>query len=233
MDANTNKKVVSNILLEKRKWIDVKDAVPSPGQLVVVRLLNTKIIYGETDTEIYPAEDIKVANYAKDYNNPEIGHWHIAAPYPKYDFSPLTSKDKLLDGTVVTHWAELEKGELEGWNTRFDPAFVYKKLILQVDEDHEEDVYRALMWGAAFIDKIERDNPEAKKLVRILYDLQSVLDKGEGIDRTDEEYEDALAAWEEKVVAARDKAQAESDEADTEAALNLADELSASSDKEE
>lgn len=179
------KKEISKILRETRDWHNIKDKLPDPGQKVVIRFVNKKFIYNETEDEIYYSEDIKVATCIRDYNDPdniEKCTWSIEPPYPKYDYSPLSNKDKLLDGTVVTHWAIPDDEELEGWMTRFDLIGSYITLHIETDEDNDEDLYRALMWGASFI---ARSAPEAfndpdskiKKYYEILCDLQNCMDK--------------------------------------------------------
>ena len=214
MSESTKKKIVSNILSEKRNWVDATKAKPEPGVQVVMRLYNPMIIFGENETEIYPAEDIKVGTYVRDYDDPTKGSWHVSPPFPKFDYSPLSTKDRLNEDTTVTHWAEIPEDELEGWNTRFEPIFVYKKLNLEVDDEHAEDVYRALIWGAACIDKLEHGNPEAAKLVRILYDLQAIMDSGKEIDLTEEEYRAEIEKANEAMKKARDKQQMEEDGAE-------------------
>lgn len=183
------KKVISHFLREKRNWVDARMMKPKPGQLVVMRLTNPTIIWAENETEIYPAEDIKIGHFLQDYNNPNSGKWAVAPPFPRYDYSELTSKEKLNDFTIVTHWAIPEEGEVDGWKTRFDQINLFKTLKLEVDEQHEEDVYRALLHGAYFMNKYAADDPEIQHLATILYDLQYVLDKHKGIELSDEEFE--------------------------------------------
>lgn len=198
------KRVVSNILVEPRNWQDAKKVKPGLGELVVIRMMNPNVLYGENDTEIYPAEDMKLAKWIPGQKNPDDGTWVIEPPYPLFDFSPLSNKDALNEDTIVTHWAVPEEGEIEGWKTRFDQTYIYKTLKLEVDGDHIKDVYRALVWGSAFIANNNPGDPDARKLANILYDLQYVLDTGKGIDLTDEEYEQALAEY-----AAKKKAEEE------------------------
>ena len=147
----SEKQKVSNILNENREWFDATKKKPNPGERVVIRFTNEKYIYGEDDKSIYYAEDIKVGRYVKAYDDSDTGRFVIDPPFPKYDYSPLSRKENLLEGSVVTHWAYPDDGELEGWDTRFDMFGTYNKLRIEVDPEHEEDVYRALMWGASFI----------------------------------------------------------------------------------
>lgn len=189
--AEAKKKIISHILEEQREWVPAAAAKPRYNQQVVMRLYNPNIIYRETETEIYPSEDIKIGRYARGYG--EGGSWYVDPPFPRFDYSPLTNKESLNEGTVVTHWAIPSKKEIEAWNDRFSQINLFRKLKLEVDEEHEEDVYRALMFGAAYIQNMLRltgeDNPEAVRLATILYDLQYVLDSRKPIDLSEEEYE--------------------------------------------
>ncbi len=206
MEQQKKKKIVSNILLEKRDWKNAIVEKPEPGQQVVMRLVNPTMICGENDKEVYPYEDVKIGVFVRDYNDPTKGSWSVSPPYPLFDYSPLSTKDQLAEGTIVSHWAIPEEGEIEGWNTRFDQVNVFKHLILEVDDDHKEDVYRALLWGAAFIQKCNPNDADATRLATILYDLQYVLDNGKGIDLTDEEYEQKLEELKAKIETAEREA---------------------------
>lgn len=189
----SEKRKVSNILLEKREWFDANEKKPPIGERVVIRFTNDNIIYGETETEVYYAEDIKVGRYLQSIEavNGESGRWVIDPPYPKYDYSPLSKKENLLEGSYVTHWAYPEDGELEGWDTRFDMHNKYEKLRIEVDPDQEEDVYRAFMWGASFLSRTKEfhecpDGKGIRKLYGILCDLQYCIDKNIYIDNGEE-----------------------------------------------
>lgn len=169
------KEEVSIILNEKRDWNDVNNINPDENIPVVVRLVNKNMIYTENKNEVLYAEDIKIG----ELNN---GKWSIIPPYPKYDYSPLTKFGELKEGTIVSHWAEVGADELNGWETRFNRINDYK-LKIEVDPEWEENVYRALMWGAAYIAKFggpdfaDEDN-ELRKLYDILCDMQACIDKG-------------------------------------------------------
>lgn len=173
-----NEKIaISNILKEPREWFDVKEEkFPDPDQQVVIRICHETMLSGETATEIYPIEDLKVGTY-------QDGKWTISPPYPKYDYSPLANKAELNEGVNVTHWAVPGETEIEGWNTRFDRIGTYKKLKIEVDPEHEEDVYRALLWGGAFIAQfggeefhMAKSGEGLKKLYETLCDLQACID---------------------------------------------------------
>lgn len=182
MDRSKKKKI-SNVLKENREWFDINEKIPNQGERVIIRITNDKYIYGEDDNEIYYAEDIKVATFAKSYNSDEC-RFIIDPPYPMFDYSPLSRKDRLLEGTVITHWAYPDEGELEGWDTRFDISHEYDKLRIEVDPEHAEDVYRAFMWGASFIAQANAEEFKSAKpgegirrLHETLYDLLACMDK--------------------------------------------------------
>lgn len=183
------KKVVSRVLQEERNWISIKDKLPKIGEHVVIRFVNNSILYGETEEEIYPAEDIKIGQLVRDINNPSKGRFIIDPPFPKYDYSPLTNKEMLGVGTEVTHWAVPFEGELENWAHRLDFNRSYHHLKLEVDPENEEVVYRALLHGSSFIanaggEEFAKCKPGEgmKMLYEILCDLQTCIDKGVSID---------------------------------------------------
>lgn len=175
-----DKKIVSRILKEERNWIESKTEFPEHKEPVVIRLCHDTLSSGETETVIYPLEDIKVG-----YFDVDISKWVVLPPYPKYDFSPLSTRSDIKEHVNVTHWAVLEEGELEGWKTRFDLLGSYKKLELNIDLENEKDVYRALMYGAAFISKYGDKND--KKFSDILCDLQYCIDFGNVSDSKESE----------------------------------------------
>ena len=161
------KKEISQVLKERRQWFETKDKMPEEKQPVVIRLCHRTWKTGETETEVYPAEDVKIGYYAN-------GKWTILPPHPKYDYSPLSDRTDLRKDVDVTHWAIPEEKELEWWVARFNRTREYKVLALQVDPDHAKNLYRALIWGAALIN--QQADPEVKDLSSYLYDLQNCID---------------------------------------------------------
>jgi hypothetical protein len=174
------KKEISQILKEKRNWINTGEEKPETMKPVVMRLCHNTLRLAETATEIHPLEDVKVGIYDLD-----CGAWKILPPQPKYDFSPLSVGGAVKENVSVTHWAELEEGELEGWKTRFDLIRSYKKLELNIDPEYEKDLYRALLLGAFFINQYSQ-KAEDKKLTELLYDLQHCIDFGNITEETKE-----------------------------------------------
>jgi hypothetical protein len=166
-----DKKIASHVLKQPRTWIESKTNLPENAEPVVIRLCHDTLSAGESETEIYPLEDIKVG-----YFDSNLEKWIIMGPHPKYDFSKLSSKGDIKDHVDVTHWATLDEGELQGWNTRFDRSKSYGLLELRVDEENEKEVYRALLHGSAYIHTY--GDPEMKPLAEILYDLQHCIDFG-------------------------------------------------------
>lgn len=177
------KEEISSILSERRLWKDVNEEKPPKDIPVVVRLVNRDKIFNESENQVLYAEDIKIARMSEDET------FKIDPPFPKYDFSPLTNKEELYEGTEISHWAFPEEGELEGWYTRYNPIRSYKHLKIEADEETEMDVYRALSFGSSAISRLYRFNPtmaipddapedvkELFKFYEILCDLQSYFD---------------------------------------------------------
>ncbi len=181
----SNKKKLSMILdkNDNREWIDVNNSLPDPNAPVVIRFTNENIIFAEDDENIIFAEDEKVAKRILDINNPDKFIWSILPPWPKYDYSPLSLRDQLIDGTVVTHWSYLQSGELDGWNSRFDPLGDYNHLSIKVSADYEEIVYRSLLYGANMIARSvdgkldEKSNELYAAMYAVLTDLQYCIDR--------------------------------------------------------
>lgn len=149
------KKEISKILEDKngqRKWISIQDKLPEPNQRVYIRFHNKQFIYDENDEFIYYSEDLKLAKCVRDYQDPdniEKCVWVIEPPYLKYDYSPLSSKDKLLEGSFVTHWSESTEEEREAWDNQDKPFGTYTKLHLEIDDQNEEIIYKAIYHGVS------------------------------------------------------------------------------------
>ena len=164
----------SQVLQQDRNWTRPSEKLPEENSPVVLRLMHSTELGGEDESYLYPIEDIMVGYYSS-------GHWVIASPFPKYDYSRLSNKSVINENVEVTHWADLNEGELEGWKTRFNRIREYGKLVLEVDEDSEEDVYRALMWAGHFIamaagpDFYNKDS-DMRKWYEILCDLQNAIE---------------------------------------------------------
>lgn len=174
------KKEVSNVLMNKRDWHDInKEKVPE-NTPVMVRLYNKSYIYVETENEIYYAEDIKMAKYIKNYNS-DGGQWAIMGPFPKYDASPLSQQDQLINNTIITHWSLATEQEVEDWSHRYEPTFRYKDLRIDVDEELEPMFYKAIMHGAASLARanskaMEDPNSPERIMYTILSDIQALFD---------------------------------------------------------
>lgn len=185
-NENRNNKHKLSMILDKnngREWIDINSSLPDLNNPVVIRITNENIIFAEDDENIIFAEDEKVAKRISDINNPDKFRWSIIPPWPKYDYSPLSSKDQLIDGTVVTHWSYLQSGELDGWNSRLDLLGDYNHLSIKVSADYEEIVYRSLLYGANMIARSvdgkldETSNELYAAMYAVLTDLQYCIDK--------------------------------------------------------
>lgn len=181
------KKVVSNILSSSRDWHNSNDVKPEENTQVVMRICDPSKSYGETEEEIYVAEDIKVGVYIPDENDPNKGEWFVSPPYPKYDFSPLTNREKLKEGASVTHWAEVNDDELDDWSNRFEPRGEYNRLRIDIDPEYEEYFYRLMIHQANAInsritymesqEKPNTDEIEQLKLILTFFDdIQACID---------------------------------------------------------
>lgn len=179
----SHKNKISMILNNKEfDWIDINDHAPDAGVPVVVRILNESIIYAEDDENVIYGEDEKIARLSKKINDSDEHGWLIEPPYTKYDYSPLTQKDRMIEGSVVTHWAPIDDEVLDAWSHRLDISGDYAHLSLEVSQEYEEIVYRTLLTAANYIARSVEGNLEAEKNQRemamygILTDLQACLD---------------------------------------------------------
>lgn len=154
----------SKILQENIGWKDVKKEIPLNDERVVARLYHDK-----TDQE-----DVKVVTYSRDASS-----WNVSPPFPLFDYSPLSKKATLKSGVRVTHWRYPDTEELKFWDERFQPIGTYERLSIDVDPEHAEEVYRALIWGASMIYNFADE--EHKYLADILSDLQACMDTKEEI----------------------------------------------------
>lgn len=187
------KKEISKILTDTtgdRKWISVKDKLPEPDQRVYIRFQNKQFVYAEDDKSIYYSEDLKLAKCVRDYNDPdnmEKCSWVIEPPYLKYDFSPLSQKDKLLQGSIVTHWSESTEEERDTWDNQDKPFGTYTKLRIEVDDQNEELMYKAIYHGVSTLGqylmaiqaKFQEDinRAAAQGNVKAVHDLKDAMDK--------------------------------------------------------
>lgn len=167
-----DKTEISKILMEERNWMDANENKPDLDTAVVIRIVDKNKIYYEDRTEVMYVEDIKIASW-DGYN------WYICPPFPKYDYSPLSDHFEINDGAIVTHWATPEEGEVNAWYTRFDRIDNYH-LNIDVDPEHEEEVYRALLLGATYIAKFGGveftecpENAGLKSAYNTLYEMLS------------------------------------------------------------
>lgn len=180
----TDKKAVSIILNDPkstRKWIDIAERKPEPGVPVVVRIMNESITFAEDDENIIYAEDMKVARRLVDIDKGKES-WYIEPPYTKYDYSPLSNRDKLSKGSVVTHWAETSDEEIGWWKSRLRPVGDYNHLSFNISNEYEELLYLAIINGASFIarsvngDLNDEGNEREAAMYGVLTDLQFCID---------------------------------------------------------
>lgn len=180
------KKVSSNILTDKaHEWVSVADEFPEENKKCLIRFYDLEKIYLESRTEIVYLEDIKVAYY-------DGNEWKIEGPFPLYDFSPCSKNETINKGCIVTHWANVTEKELEQWEHRFDPHYQYTKFSIEIDDDKNEALYRALILAGSCISKeaiqYPSDNDVRIKLeeaYKFICDMQTVMDRGGDINAMD------------------------------------------------
>lgn len=157
MSNSTGKALVSNIL-HYGTWHNADDVKPAEGQKVVIRMVDPDINHAITsnEKEILLDEDQKVAVFARDYDDKSNGVWIIQPPHLKYDFSRLSKRDKINDGVKVTHWREATETELTGWNNRLDPFNKYQQMIIKIDPEFEEGMYRSFVLSSHLLSQESR-----------------------------------------------------------------------------
>lgn len=184
-----DKQKVSGILTSEKSpytWIDVNETMPPVGKPVAIRFVDPNKTYGETFDIILEAEDMKIATVD------EKGNWKILPPFPLFDYSPLSNKENINKECTVTHWTEVSDEEMNGWNTRFNPLGRYKLLNIEVDKDHQELVYKSLLWASHFIKNAIENNvnpesaPELTQYYNTLADLQCCMDSGKPLSNIEE-----------------------------------------------
>lgn len=181
MDTNMNI-AASRILQEDRKWFNTSEKLPDDGQKVVIRLCDPSMSIGKNAKgETVIIEDMKIGIYMDE-------KWMIAPPYPKFDYSPLSSGGTINDGAIVTHWAVPEKGteddigEVEAWETRFSITGNYNRFVVEVDERYEQLLYRACSLGAACIRRVYGEDADTLPMVAMLWDIQALMDQNAKIE---------------------------------------------------
>jgi len=143
--------------MDNPKWKSTNDELPSSSDPMVIQIRDK---HSEKT-------DIKVATYSD-------GEWKILPPYPRFDFSPMSNYEHIDENAYVMEWRNITDDELSFWEHRFDKIRSYDTLEIHTDDKNAKDVYRALMWGAALIER-HADNDNAY-LADILYDLQHYMD---------------------------------------------------------
>ncbi len=173
-----HKNVISNILAsDQRTWFSSEEQLPNEGEPVMIRLVDTNKVVDENLHAIIYLEDMKVATY-----HPGSKTWTIEPPFPRYDYSPLSSKEKVNPEAEISHWSKLKEGELESWKYRLKPLHLYNYLRLEVDKEHDEDVYIALIHAADCIMKVygeailSEHDTEFDEYYKTICDLQAAMD---------------------------------------------------------
>lgn len=170
---------VVRILNEPREWKNVNEELPNPEDIVVIRFWNPDIVCWQNQENIYHLEDIMVGTFTLD------GNWKILPPFHKYDYSPLTRKENLKEGTIVTHWAKPDEGEVEAWINRMNYFYEYDYFKIDVDPKNEEAIYQALLAASSLIEnsynKIKDDKiqKELQQLFQRIKDIQYCIDNNQ------------------------------------------------------
>lgn len=176
------KKIISNILDTKRNWLRVDRDLPEDDKPVAIRYMDMNQILAEDENSVYPKEDLKIARWCKNDDGEYI--WKIEPPYPLYDYSMLSSRDKLNQDTLVTHWSPVTDDELRGWYTRFQPSLEWKNLSVSCNREMLESLYKALIFSSFLLNTYsigatdEKMKREYKAYERIILDLQACMDHG-------------------------------------------------------
>ena len=179
IEPDNSTKVEYSPILDDDKWNwHTASETPEEGKLLYIRIRNDFITLKSKTTKTY-VEDSRLARYQND-------QYVLEPPYTKYDFSPLTDRDKFKEGAIVTNWAYASEGDLELWQNRFEFLHGYNELELKVDEYNEEEVYDALVLAAAALtsalQNCQQGDPMIEKLENahmIICDLQSCIDQNQ------------------------------------------------------
>jgi hypothetical protein len=170
------KEIIKKILNDGRDWKDVNDELPEYGKRVVIHYTNDEYTVYETDTQIYKAEAMAVGVLEE-----HDGEFHICPPYIKYEYSPLTKRSELINGTKVTHWAEATEEDLKDWDDQYMLDNKYEQFDFQVSEDMEENVYKTIIRARSIVNdimaiKVSKDKND------MMYRLNSVIDHYLGVE---------------------------------------------------
>lgn len=175
---HSKKRYISKILENSTYlWKDIIKYNPPEDVPLIIRFCDNHVIIHEDVDSIQILEDRKIAKF----NN---GKWSIIPPYPKFDFNPLSNKDRILDTATVTHWAEPNQEDINSYIKRFEPKVDWRYLdITAKDEDMELNLYKALlnaqlsMNDKAILYKDDLERKEKYELYsNILHDLMICLD---------------------------------------------------------
>jgi len=182
---------VSTVVDDPKVWNDIFKVDPLTDVPLVVRIRHkTKMKRKMVHCRAY-LETSSIARY-------DGKEWTIIPPYHKYDFSPLTNRDKIKEDALVTHWRTANKEELLLWSKQCDSVNSYEQLEVNVDPYNEINVYDGLIIASALLyEKIEtsRENLDENTLSKfenaynVLIDLQAAIDKGGIHNAVDEKCE--------------------------------------------
>lgn len=177
------KKISSNILAgETHKWNDIKEVPPTPFAPILIRMQDINQVFMESRTEIVYVEDLKIAHWNSE-------KWVIEGPFPKYDFSPCSDHENVNEDCEVTHWAEVTEEDLDHWKHRYDPSQEYEEFKIDIDDAHEEELYKATILANSLIMREAMAYPEGhenrlrlESVYRYMCDIQCAIDRGGNIN---------------------------------------------------
>lgn len=226
MDAHVPPQItyLSNILQDEHKWIPVEQHLPDFGKKVVIRFWNKDLVLSSglvklPENTLLCAEDcaigVRLRSAMDDDPENDEGVWNICGPYRLVESSPLSRKGELLEGAVVSHWAEPIDSEVEMWEHQqdFRVPFQYVGITFGCDDD-ANDVYRSLTAAQTLFDTHLQSMYQAQVSEEILnkyafyrnviHDLLASIDRGvpiqskESEDRVQVSIEDIVKRMEEE-----------------------------------
>ena len=180
IEPDDSEKAEYSPILDDDKWNWHESSVETPNEdkLLYIRIRNDFNTLKSKTTKTF-VEDSRLARWKN-------GEFVLEPPYTKYDFSPLTDRDKFKEGAIVTHWAYASEEDLDMWKKRFEFIHGYDELVLKVDEYNEEEVYDALVLAAAALSSALQNCKEGDPMIEkldnahmIICDLQSCIDQNQ------------------------------------------------------
>ena len=182
------KEIVSAIIRNPDDWEETANNLPAENSLVVIRLYNPTITVQENATQKILLEDLRIGFWDGE-------KWNIEGPIPFKDYSTLTARSHLAEGTIVSHWRNAETEEINDWHHRYDAINDYGYLDIFVDDENKDRVYRALIHGCNMLHHFAKSNENdeethniAIELANTLSDIAGCFDRGGIYNEPEEAY---------------------------------------------